>query len=94
MAEYFYTLDLGSIYGAKLERLAAFTSHDDREAFAAMLLARAIDEMETWMHAELYAAFEEDITALREKYKIRNETHLKNRKIENETSEVDDGIPF
>jgi hypothetical protein len=43
MIGYFYTVDLGETYGPKLERLADRASYDDREAFAAMLLAHAID---------------------------------------------------
>ncbi|SHL14815.1 hypothetical protein SAMN05444414_10638 [Roseovarius marisflavi] len=45
MEEYFYTLDMGSIYGPKLEALAEKASFDDVEAFAAMILAHALDDM-------------------------------------------------
>ena len=47
MAEYFYTLDLGEKYGAKLQALAVQASFDDIEAFAAMILADALDSMES-----------------------------------------------
>lgn len=53
MTEYFYTLDLGDKYGPKLERLAEITSHDDREEFAAIMLARAIDHLERTLKNEL-----------------------------------------
>jgi len=46
MSEYFYTLDLGEIYGPKLELLAEQASEEDREAFAAMILTYAIDRIE------------------------------------------------
>jgi hypothetical protein len=46
MSEYFYTLDLGEIYGPKLELLAEQASEEDREAFAAIILAYAIDRIE------------------------------------------------
>jgi hypothetical protein len=46
MSEYFYTLDLGEIYGPKLELLAEQASEEDREAFAAMILAYALDRIE------------------------------------------------
>jgi len=46
MSEYFYTLDLGEIYGPKLELLAEQASQEDREAFAANMLAYAIDRIE------------------------------------------------
>ena len=45
MEEYFYTLDMGSTYGPKLEALAKKASFDDVEAFAAMILAHALDDM-------------------------------------------------
>ncbi|MEO1537898.1 MAG: hypothetical protein AAFR73_09220 [Pseudomonadota bacterium] len=45
MTEYFYTLDMGSIYGPTLEALAEKASFDDVEAFAAMILAHALDDM-------------------------------------------------
>jgi hypothetical protein len=53
MSEYFYTLDLGAIYGPKLEHLAEISSHDDREEFAALLLSRAIDHVERNLEAFL-----------------------------------------
>lgn len=46
MTGYFYTIDLGQTFGPKLERLAERASYDDREAFAAMVLAHAIDQWE------------------------------------------------
>jgi len=46
MSEYFYTLDLGEIYGPKLELLAEQASEEDREAFAAIILAYALDRIE------------------------------------------------
>ena len=46
MAEYFYTIDLGETYGPKLERLADRACYDDRDEFAAMVLAHAIDQWE------------------------------------------------
>ena len=46
MSGYFYTIDLGETFGPKLERLAERASHDDREAFAAMMLAHAIAQWE------------------------------------------------
>lgn len=57
MAEYFYTVDLGQTYGPKLQKLAAETSCEDVEAFAAMLLCRAVD----WLEQDLAdaAAWEE-----------------------------------
>lgn len=58
-AEYFYTLDLGAVYGEKLETLAAFASYDDVEAFAAMLLRSAIDRLDQDMKAELARADKE-----------------------------------
>lgn len=45
MTEYFFTLDMGAIYGPKLEALAAQASFDDVEEFAAMILAHALDDM-------------------------------------------------
>lgn len=46
MIGYFYTVDLGETYGPKLERLAERASYDDREEFAAMVLAHAVDQWE------------------------------------------------
>ncbi|MGR3455155.1 hypothetical protein [Pseudooceanicola sp.] len=94
MAEYFYTLDLGPIYGPKLERLAEFTSHDDFEDYAAILLCRAIDEFETWMKAELYSVFEKEIAVLREVYRLESEDHLRHLKFNRNSGDYDDGIPF
>ncbi len=45
MTEYFYTLDMGAIYGPKLEALATKASFDDVEEFAAMILAHALNDM-------------------------------------------------
>jgi len=50
MPEYFYTVDMGPVLGARLEKLAASAGVDDVEAFARQLLAMAIDlreQMET-----------------------------------------------
>lgn len=44
MSSYFYTIDLGKTFGPKLERFAERASYDDREAFAAMVLAHAIEQ--------------------------------------------------
>ncbi|MFC7702877.1 hypothetical protein ACFQXB_01560 [Plastorhodobacter daqingensis] len=46
MVEYFYTLDMGKTYGPKLQRLAVEAGYDDVEAFAAMIVADAIDAIE------------------------------------------------
>lgn len=46
MTGYFYTIELGETYGPKLERLAERASYDDREEFAAMVLAHAVDQWE------------------------------------------------
>lgn len=46
MSTYFYTIDLGETFGPKLERLAEQASYDDREAFAAMILAHTIAQWE------------------------------------------------
>lgn len=47
MSGYFYTLDMGTIYGPRLQKLAVHHGIDDVEEFAAMLLAYAIDTMES-----------------------------------------------
>lgn len=46
MSGYFYTIDLGETFGPKLEQLAEQASYDDREAFAAMVLAHALAQWE------------------------------------------------
>ncbi len=46
MTGYFYTIELGETYGPKFERLAERASYEDREEFAAMVLAHAIDQWE------------------------------------------------
>jgi hypothetical protein len=46
MAEYFYTIDLGEHYGPRFERLATNASYDDREEFAAMMLAHSVEQWE------------------------------------------------
>lgn len=46
MSAYYYTIDLGKTFGPKLERLAEQASYDDREAFAAMVLAHALTHWE------------------------------------------------
>lgn len=46
MTGFFYTIDLGETFGPKLERLAERASYDDREDFAAMVLAHAIEHWE------------------------------------------------
>jgi len=46
MSGYLYTIDLGETFGPKLERLAERASYDDREDFAAMVLAHAIAQWE------------------------------------------------
>lgn len=48
MIGYFYTIELGETYGPKLERLAERASYDDREEFAAMVLAQAIANWEEY----------------------------------------------
>ena len=53
MDEHFYTPELGPIYGPKLEALADEAGFDDVEEFAAMLLRRAIDSLESSNEAEL-----------------------------------------
>ncbi len=58
-AEYFYTLDLGAVYGEKLETLAAYSGDNDVEAFAAMLLRGAIDQLHQDMVADLDRAEKE-----------------------------------
>ncbi len=49
MDAYFYTLDLGPRHGPKLENLAALASYEDVEAFAAMILRHALDQLEEEM---------------------------------------------
>lgn len=46
MTEYFYTVDLGKIYGPKLQALAVRYCRDDVEEFAAVLLCEAVDYVE------------------------------------------------
>lgn len=54
MTEYFYTVQLGDYFGAKLEALAARASYDDVEAFAALLLCDAITltEHQEWVYSQ------------------------------------------
>lgn len=93
MVEHFYTLDLGPIYGPKLERLADFTSQDDREAFAAMLLTRAIDEMEMQMNAEL-RSLSAKIDALAKRGGLPSTNAPPSREYRKNEGDLDDGIPF
>lgn len=60
MTGYFYTIDLGDKYGRKFEALAEATTHDDREEFAAIMLARAIDHLERVLKEQLDAAPNEE----------------------------------
>ena len=53
MDEHFYTPELGPVYGPKLEALADEAGFEDVEEFAAILLCRAIDSIESSNEAEL-----------------------------------------
>ena len=59
--EYFYTVDLGSHFGPKLERLAEWRCCDDREELAAILLQHAIEQAEMRMKADLFDALEPEL---------------------------------
>ena len=90
MTAYFYTLDLGAIYGPKLERLAEITSHDDREEFAALLLARAIDHFERNLEAILgLIPDDEEFEGQHE-----NEADLKGPNSPKGALDMDDDIPL
>lgn len=52
MIGYYYTIDLGETFGPKLERLATWARYDDREEFAAMILAHAIEQLEEYERLE------------------------------------------
>jgi hypothetical protein len=93
MTEYFYTIDLGPLYGPKLERLADYISQDDREAFAAMLLTHAIDEMEMWMNAEL-RSLSAKIDALAKRGGLPSTNAPPSREDRRNEGDLDDGIPF
>lgn len=85
MAEYFYTLDLGSEFGPRLQKLAAQQGGDaDVEAYAAMLLCAAIEiaEISDEMEAEM---------ALRQIIK-GGEQSL--QRLRGDRDEAEDGIPF
>ena len=46
MTDYFYTLNLGTLYGRLLQKLAVFHDFEDVEEFAAQILAAALDDMQ------------------------------------------------
>jgi 2-phospho-L-lactate guanylyltransferase (CobY/MobA/RfbA family) len=90
MSEYFYTLDLGAIYGPKLERLAEITSHYDREEFAALLLARAIDHVER--NLEAFLGLIPDEEEFEDEHE--NDADLKGPNSPKGALDIDDGIPL
>ena len=86
------TIQMCADHCARIERLARFYGHKDKDAFAASLLEYAIKETEMWMRSEKYARFECLIDA------IEREIVRLNRKYPSEyspdESDLDDGIPF
>ena len=85
MVEYFYTVDLGPVFGPRLQKLAAQPGEDtDVEAYAAMLLCAAIEI------AEISDGIEVE-TALKSIAKD-GERYLQRLRQGEECD--DDGIPF
>lgn len=46
MTGYFYTFDLGDIYGPRFERLAELAGFKDREEYGAMMFVHFIEQLE------------------------------------------------
>ena len=87
-----FKMNVCAYHWERLERLADHFGHEDKEAYAANLLMRAIEESEMWMRSELYSHYERIIEELEEEQrrfraKYRGEPSPKGR-------EPDDDIPF
>jgi hypothetical protein len=91
MSEYFYTLDLGETYGPKLELLAEQASEEDREAFAAMILAYAIDRIEDSIDVLLEILHQEALKEAPMDWEQIWEWRKNNRPL---GADLDDEIPF
>jgi hypothetical protein len=91
MSEYFYTLDLGEIYGPKLELLADKASQEDREAFAAIILAHAIDRIEDSIDVLLEILNHEALEEAPSDLEQIKEWRKNNRPL---GADLDDEIPF
>jgi|AntRauTorckE6833_2_1112554.scaffolds.fasta_scaffold131273_1 2-phospho-L-lactate guanylyltransferase (CobY/MobA/RfbA family) len=91
MSEYFYTLDLGEIYGPKLELLAEQASQEDREAFAANMLAYAIDRIEDSIDVLLEILNHEALEEAPSDLEQIKEWRKNNRPL---GADLDDEIPF
>lgn len=76
----------------RLERLADHFGHGDKDAYAANLLMRAIEESEMWMRSELYSHYERIIEELEEEQRRIRAKHRANPSPN--SGELDDDIPF
>ena len=76
----------------RLDRLADHFGHEDKEAYAANLLVRAIEESEMWMRSELYAHYERIIEELEEEQARLRAKYPVNRSAS--SGDMDDDIPF
>lgn len=94
MDRYDLNINIGSVYGERLERLAAFKSFDDIGHFAALLLWVAIDKNISKMNAELFEALEEIIEETFTKREISEQMERHYRKIADRIWGTEDEIPF
>ena len=78
--EYFFTVDLGELYGPKMVEAAAEASYDDVEAYAALILRYALDWLDETREADLAEATQEV-----EDVEIPDE---------NASGDINDDIPF
>ena len=78
--EYFFTVDLGALYGPKMVQAAAEASYDDVEAYAALILRYALDYLDEAREAE-------EAQALKEAENTETPG-------ENASGDLNDGIPF
>ncbi len=76
----------------RLERLADHFGHEDKEAYAANLLMRAIEESEMWMRSDLYSHYERIIADLEEEQRRIRAKYR--RDVPSGGGEMDDDIPF
>jgi hypothetical protein len=83
-------IDLGADYTMKLERLADLMSCEDRAKFAALLVARSIDELEADIEKWIFYRSRHDYILRSEGFQFEISTDLGASKY----NDLDDDIPF
>lgn len=87
-----FVREMDEYYWNKLERVAEYFGHQNKQEYALHLFIHAIVKAEMWMNADLYSKHEQAISDLEDDARRKWDEYVD--EFHNSAGYYDDGIPF